>query len=110
MPVLAARGQVEELAKAKLERPKRLRQLAAREWREIDDGTRVFERPAAEVAALWQLSKADLQRFFQVGGGLPSLLLAICQRPSCCMHAGTLAPTHHSAPLLNSALPQLVAG
>jgi len=30
--------QVEELAKAKLERPKRLRQQAAREWREIDDG------------------------------------------------------------------------
>jgi hypothetical protein len=31
-------AQVEELAKAKLERPKRLRQQAAREWREIDDG------------------------------------------------------------------------
>ena len=32
--------QVEELAKAKLERPKRLRQQAARDWREIDDGER----------------------------------------------------------------------
>ena len=60
---------MEELAKAKLERPKRLRQLAAREWREIDDGTLVWERPAAEVAALRTLSKADLLAFYQVWDG-----------------------------------------
>ena len=41
-------------------------QLAAREWREIDDNTLVFGRPAAEVAELKQLTKADLISFFQV--------------------------------------------
>lgn len=58
--------QVEELAKAKLEKPKRLRQLAALEWREIDDGTLVFGRPAAEVEVLRTLTKEDLLGFFQV--------------------------------------------
>ncbi|BDA50691.1 Insulin-degrading enzyme [Coccomyxa sp. Obi] len=58
-------SQVEELAKAKLEKPKRLRELAAREWREIDDGTLVFGRPAAEVAALRTLTKSDVLQFFQ---------------------------------------------
>ncbi len=62
--------QVEELAKAKLEKPKRLRELAARDWREIDDGTLIFDRPAAEVAALRTLSKADVLQFFQVGAPL----------------------------------------
>ena len=57
---------MEELAKAKLEKPKRLRELAAREWREIDDGTLVFGRPAAEVAALRTLTKPDVLQFFQV--------------------------------------------
>jgi hypothetical protein len=66
--------QVEELAKAKLEKPKRLRQLAAREWKEIDDGTLVFGRPAAEVAVLRTLTKEDLLGFFQVG----ALLLPRC--------------------------------
>lgn len=66
---------MEELAKAKLEKPKRLRELAAREWREIDDGTLVFGRPAAEVAALRQLSKSDVLHFFQVPCSLP----AVCQ-------------------------------
>ncbi len=61
-----AHMQVEELAKAKLEKPKRLRELAAREWREIDDGTLVFGRPAAEVAALRSLTKSDVMQFFQV--------------------------------------------
>ena len=74
---------MEELAKAKLERPKRLRQLAAREWREIDDGTLVFDRPAAEVAALRRLSKADLLCFFQVGAGP----FPCCRRTLCCMQA-----------------------
>lgn len=58
--------QVEELAKAKLEKPKQLRELAAKEWREIDDGTLVFDRPSAEVAALRTLSKSDLLQFFKV--------------------------------------------
>jgi len=58
--------QVEELAKAKLEKPKRLRELAAKEWREINDGTLVFDRPSAEVAALRTLSKPDLLQFFKV--------------------------------------------
>ena len=31
--------QVEELCATKMEAPKRLRELAARDWREIDDGT-----------------------------------------------------------------------
>ncbi len=58
--------QVEELAKAKLEKPKQLRQLAACEWREIDDGTLVFGRPAAEVAVLKTLTQEDLLAFFEV--------------------------------------------
>ena len=57
---------MEELVKSKLEKPKKLLQLAAREWREIDDNTLVFDRPAAEVAELKQLAKADLISFFQV--------------------------------------------
>lgn len=62
-------NQVDELAKAKLEKPKRLRQAAAREWREIDDESLVFDRPAAEVAALRTLTKADLLQHFQVCSG-----------------------------------------
>lgn len=52
--------------KSKLEKPKKLLQLAAREWREIDDNTLVFNRPAAEVAELRKLTKDDLLDFFQV--------------------------------------------
>ena len=59
-------AQVEELAKAKLEKPKRLKEQAAKEWREIDDGTRVFRRPEVEVASLRQLTKPDLAAFFAV--------------------------------------------
>ena len=78
---LGVNNKVEELAKAKLERPKRLRQLAAREWREIDDGTLVWERPAAEVAALRTLSKADLLAFYHVWDGWASCGLAwLCAR------------------------------
>lgn len=58
--------QVEELAKAKLEAPKRLREQAAKEWREIDDATFVFDRPQVEVAALCRLTKTDLLTFFEV--------------------------------------------
>ena len=58
---------MEELVKSKLEKPKKLLQLAAREWKEIDDNTLVFNRQAAEVAELKQLAKSDLTGFFQVG-------------------------------------------
>jgi insulysin len=57
---------VEELVKSKLEKPKKLLQLAAREWREIDNNTLVFDRPAAEVAELQKLMKDDLLDFFKV--------------------------------------------
>ena len=57
---------MEELVKSKLEKPKKLLQLAAREWKEIDDNTLVFNRQAAEVAELKQLVKSDLTGFFQV--------------------------------------------
>ena len=59
-------SQVEELVKSKLEKPKKLLQLAAREWQEIDDNTLVFDRRSAEVAELKQLTKADLISFFKV--------------------------------------------
>jgi insulysin len=52
---------VEELAKAKLEKPKRLSAEAARIWREISIGTRVFDRPQREVEVLRQLTLDDLR-------------------------------------------------
>lgn len=58
--------QVEELAKAKLEKPKRLGELAAKEWREIDDGTKIYDRPDQEAAALRKLEKDELLTFFKV--------------------------------------------
>ena len=58
--------QVEELAKAKSEKPKRLGELAAKEWREIDDGTKIFDRPDQEAAALRKLEKDELLTFFKV--------------------------------------------
>ena len=58
---------MEELVKSKLEKPKKLLQLAAREWKEIDDNTLIFDRQAAEVSELKQLAKSDLTSFFQVG-------------------------------------------
>jgi insulysin len=54
----------EELARAKLEKPKRLREAAARDWREIDDGTLRFARDEDEVARLRTISKAELLEFF----------------------------------------------
>ena len=54
---------VEELAKAKLERPKRLGELASRWWAEVHRGSLRFDRPEAEVAALRALAPADLAAF-----------------------------------------------
>ncbi|CAK0787227.1 hypothetical protein CVIRNUC_010443 [Coccomyxa viridis] len=65
MPQEEFASQVEELVKSKLEKPKKLLQLAAREWKEIDDNTLVFNRQSAEVAELKQLAKSDLTEFFQ---------------------------------------------
>ncbi len=69
--------QVEELAKSKLEKPKRLRQAAARDWGEIALGTLRFDRPEAEVAALRTLTHADLVAFLDVWDS-PALALLSC--------------------------------
>lgn len=55
---------VEELAKSKLEKPKRLREVAAKDWREIDDGTLRFKRQEDEVAEVRKLTPGDLLAFF----------------------------------------------
>jgi insulysin len=44
MPADEFAAAVEELAKVKLEKPKRLREVAGRDWREIEDGTLRFTR------------------------------------------------------------------
>ncbi|WIA29727.1 hypothetical protein OEZ86_012206 [Tetradesmus obliquus] len=54
---------VAELAKAKLEKPKRLGELAGRWWGEIYAGTCMFDRQAAEVEVLRTLKPEDLARF-----------------------------------------------
>ena len=56
-------AQVQELAKAKLERPKRLREIASKDWREVDDGTLRFKRQEEEVAVLKDLSQAEVLEF-----------------------------------------------
>lgn len=56
--------QIEELAKVKLERPKRLREVASRDWREIDDGVERFERQEEEVAELKKLTHEELMEFY----------------------------------------------
>ena len=56
---------MEELVKSKLERPKTLRQLAARHWAEIERGTLLFDRQEREAAALRTLTKQDVMAFFQ---------------------------------------------
>lgn len=66
------RGQVEELAKSKLEKPKRLGQVAARDWSEISLGLLRFDRHEADVAALRKLTPADLLAFFEVRCGTGS--------------------------------------
>jgi insulysin len=57
-------AQIEELAKVKLERPKRLREVASRDWREIDDGVERFDRQEDEVAELRKLTHEELLEFF----------------------------------------------
>ena len=59
-------AQVEELVKTKLEKPKTLRQLAARHWAEIERGTLLFDRQQREAAALRGLTKRDVASFFKV--------------------------------------------
>ncbi|KAG2422783.1 hypothetical protein HXX76_015803 [Chlamydomonas incerta] len=54
---------VEELAKAKLEKPKKLGDLANRWWSEVQHGCYVFNRPEAEVEALRSLAPAELMAF-----------------------------------------------
>ena len=65
--------QAEELAKSKLEKPKRLQQQASREWQEIKHGSLKFQRRQQEADALRTLTKPELVAFFQVG--ISSLLM-----------------------------------
>ena len=58
--------QVEELAKTKLEKPKRLREVATKDWREIDDGSLRFSRQEEEVVELRKISQEELLQFFDV--------------------------------------------
>lgn len=52
-----------ELSKAKLERPKRLGELASRWWGEISNASHVWERPALEVEQLESLTRGELAEF-----------------------------------------------
>lgn len=54
---------VAELSKSKLERPKKLYELAGRYWNEVQYGTHLFDRQEQEVAALKTLAKQDLVAF-----------------------------------------------
>ncbi|EFN55439.1 hypothetical protein CHLNCDRAFT_35384 [Chlorella variabilis] len=75
LPMLAARladmpapefsQHVEELAKSKAERPKRLREAAARDWSEVEQGSLRFDRIDAEVAALRALSQLEVVAFYR---------------------------------------------
>jgi len=56
---------VSELCKAKLEKPKRLSELAGRWWNEIYAGTYLFDRQVAEVEVLQGLTQAELAAFTQ---------------------------------------------
>lgn len=53
----------DELRKAKMDAPKNLRQAAAREWWEVQEGTLVFGRAEKEVAALETVTLAQLRAF-----------------------------------------------
>lgn len=64
--MLHAYIQAEELAKSKLEKPKRLQQQAHREWQEIKHGSLKFQRRQQEALAIRQLTKPQLVAFFQV--------------------------------------------
>lgn len=59
---------VSELSKAKLERPKRLGELAQRAWSEVQQGSHLWGRPEAEVEQLRSISRQELLEFArQVG-------------------------------------------
>ncbi|KAK9842638.1 hypothetical protein WJX84_007529 [Apatococcus fuscideae] len=61
----APASSVEELAKAKLEAPKTLRQLAGWEWNEIDEGCLCFDRRQREAAAVRETTLPDLLEFLK---------------------------------------------
>jgi len=87
MPDEEFAAQVNELVKAKLEKPKRLREVAAKNWKEIDDGTMRFKREEEEVAELKMLSPADLLLFFNEVLGSPASRRKFAvhvQSGSCC--------------------------
>ncbi|KAG2487100.1 hypothetical protein HYH03_014213 [Edaphochlamys debaryana] len=54
---------VAELAKTKLEKPKKLGDLANRWWSEVQHGSYLFDRQEVEVAALRKLTPAELLEF-----------------------------------------------
>lgn len=70
---------VAELSKAKLEKPKKLAELAHKVWNEIYLGTLEFRRQEREVAALTSLTRSDLESFVQevVGGPLSTRRLLV---------------------------------
>jgi hypothetical protein len=59
---------VAELSKAKLERPKRLGELAQRAWGEVLTGAHLWGRQAAEVEQLAAISRSELLQFAQQVG------------------------------------------
>ena len=67
--------QAEELVKSKQERDKRLKQQAAKEWREIDEGTLMFERKTKEILALQSYTRDSIASYIQVSHRLTSLIV-----------------------------------
>ncbi|KAL6770545.1 hypothetical protein ACKKBF_B31700 [Auxenochlorella protothecoides x Auxenochlorella symbiontica] len=65
MPAEEYAAHVEELAKAKLEKPKRLRDAINTDWSEIDDGTLRFPRKELEAAAVRSITQEELVAFFE---------------------------------------------
>ncbi|CAI9301344.1 unnamed protein product [Lactuca saligna] len=64
MPDDEFKSNVNALIEMKLEKHKNLREESGYFWREIQDGTLKFDRKDHEVAALKQLSKAEMIQFF----------------------------------------------
>ncbi|KAI3760627.1 hypothetical protein L1987_51025 [Smallanthus sonchifolius] len=64
MPDDEFKSNVNALIEMKLEKHKNLREESGYFWREIQDGTLKFDRKEYEVAALKQLTKAELIQFF----------------------------------------------
>ncbi|KAM0027550.1 putative insulysin [Helianthus debilis subsp. tardiflorus] len=64
MPDNEFKSNVNALIEMKLEKHKNLREESSYFWREIEDGTLKFDRKEYEVAALKQLTKAELIEFF----------------------------------------------